>query len=156
MLAILQVAQRREHESSLTCAKNTLLTISVFLTTASTAISADEPLIFPALEATIDCLQDLGLAKVAAGCLRSLLLTSPPKSETDEAIARYLFPRLIIFITDDTQTLDPENARTVVAQALTAFVALYADDDADDRAAAAMSLVLPALLLRAQVGGKET
>ncbi|KAL9026036.1 MAG: hypothetical protein Q9196_005238 [Gyalolechia fulgens] len=152
LLAILNVAQRREHESSLACAKNTLLTISVLLTTGLTALTADEPLVFAALEATLDCLQDLGLAKFAAGCLRSLLL-STSKQEADEAIKRCLFPRLVVFVTN-TQDPDPENARTVIMQALTAFVALYVDDL--DKAAAAMSAVLPALLLRAQGGGKDT
>ncbi|KAL8922563.1 MAG: hypothetical protein Q9208_005066 [Pyrenodesmia sp. 3 TL-2023] len=150
LLAILGIAQRRENESSLACAKNTLLSISVLLTAASSALTADEPLILAALEATLDCLQDLGLAKVAAGCLRSLLLTSP-KNETDEAVARYLLPRLLIFITS-TRGPDPENARALMAQALTAFVGLHVEDT--DRASAAMSLVLPALLLRGQSGGK--
>ncbi|KAL8994660.1 MAG: hypothetical protein Q9188_007003 [Gyalolechia gomerana] len=152
LLAILDVAQRRGHESSLACAKNTLLTISVLLTTASTALAADEPLVFAALEATVDCLQDLGLAKVAASCLRSLLLMTS-KHEPEEAIKRYLLPHLVVFVTN-TQEPDPENARTLIAQALTALVALFADDV--DKAAAAMSLVLPALLLRAQGGGKDT
>lgn len=151
LLAILNVAQRREHESSLACAKNTLLTISILLTTASSVIPAEEPLVISALEATLDCLQDLGLVKVAAGCLRSLLLINP-KSKTDEAIARYLLPRLLIFVAN-TQDPDPENSRALIAQALTAFVTCYADDN--DTAAAAMSLVLPALLLRAQAMGKE-
>lgn len=151
LLTILGIAQRREHESSLACAKNTLLSISVLLTSASSALPADEPLILAALEATLDCLQDLGLAKVAAGCLRSLLLNHS-KNETDEVVARYLLPRILIFITN-TQDPDPENARALMAQALTAFVGLYVDDT--DRACAAMSLVLPALLLRAQSGGKD-
>lgn len=151
LLAILSVAQRREHESSLACAKNTLLSISIFLTTASSAIPAGESLVFSALESQLDCLQDIGLAKVAAGCLRSLLLTTP-KYETDEAVALYLFPRLIAFVTN-TQKPDPENARTIVAQALTAFAALYAEDE--KRAAAAMGTVLPVLLYRAKMGGKD-
>ncbi|KAL9602827.1 MAG: hypothetical protein Q9219_001522 [cf. Caloplaca sp. 3 TL-2023] len=153
MLAVLNVAQRREHERSLSCAKNTLLAISIMLTTASTAISPDEPLIFAALEAMMDCLQDLGLAKVAAGCLRSILL-SMPKNEKDEAITGFLLPRLLLFITK-IESPDPESVRTMVAQTLTAFVALYDDDEAE-KAAAAMSMVLPALLLRAQSGGQET
>ncbi|KAI4263605.1 MAG: hypothetical protein L6R42_001258 [Xanthoria sp. 1 TBL-2021] len=155
LLAILGIAQRREHESSLACAKNTLLTTSILLTTASSVIAADEPLVFAALEATLDCLQDLGLAKVAAGCLRSLLLTNP-KSEIDEAIARYLFPRLVATVTTPAAAAaadpDSENAKTIIAQALTAFVALHANDE--HKAAAAMAIVLPTLLYRAKVDGE--
>ncbi|KAI4267598.1 MAG: hypothetical protein L6R38_008194, partial [Xanthoria sp. 2 TBL-2021] len=154
LLAILGVAQRREHESSLACAKNTLLTTSILLTTASSVIASDEALVFAALEATLDCLQDLGLAKVAAGCLRSLLLMNP-KHETDEGIARYLFPRLVATITTPAAAAanpDSENAKTIIAQALTAFVALHANDE--NKAAAAMAVVLPALLFRARVDGE--
>ncbi|KAL8847335.1 MAG: hypothetical protein Q9221_007618 [Calogaya cf. arnoldii] len=157
LLAILGVAQRREHESSLACAKNTLLTTSVMLTTASSVIASDEPLVFAALEATLECLQDLGLANVAAGCLRSLLLTNP-KNETDEAIARYLFPRLVAITTTPVAARataadpDTENAKAMIAQALMAFVALYANDES--RAAAAMAVVLPALLCRAKIFGE--
>ncbi|KAL8696538.1 MAG: hypothetical protein Q9201_007611, partial [Fulgogasparrea decipioides] len=136
LLVILNVAQRREHESSLSCAKNTLLATSIFLTTASRAIPVDEPLVFAALEAQLDCLQDLGLAKVAVGCLRSLLLTNP-KNETDEAIARYLFPRLVVFITKPQES-DPEHAQALVAQALTAFVGIYVGDE--QKAAAVMGI----------------
>ncbi|KAL8863455.1 MAG: hypothetical protein Q9178_000136 [Gyalolechia marmorata] len=158
LLTILDVAQRREHESSLACAKNTLLTTSILLTTASSVIPRDEPLIFAALEATLDCLQDLGLAKVAAGCLRSLLLSNP-KNETDEAVARYLLPRLITFVTtpsssptaEATANPDTDAAKSSIVQALVAFVNLYAGDE--QRAAAAMSIVLPTLLYRARVMG---
>ncbi|KAI4250726.1 MAG: hypothetical protein LQ352_005276, partial [Teloschistes flavicans] len=153
LLAILNVAQRREHESSLPCAKSILLTISVILSTASDAISPDEPLLYSALDSTIDCLKDLGLAKVAASCLRSLLLMSSKNDETGEAIKRYTFPRLVVFIANPSEEQDPENAKGLVAQALTAFVATAYRDDAG-RAATAMAMVLPALLCRAQVGGK--
>ncbi|KAL8734547.1 MAG: hypothetical protein Q9166_001447 [cf. Caloplaca sp. 2 TL-2023] len=153
LLAVLNVAQKREHESSLACAKNTLLTTSILLTTASSVLLADEPLLFAALEALIDCLQDLGLARVAAGCLRSLLLTTP-KSETDEGVAHYLFPRLIAFVTTTTQdNPDSENAKAIVVQALTALVTLYAANE--NQAAAAMAIVLPTLLYRAQMGGRD-
>ena len=160
LLAILGIAQRREHDSSLACAKNTLLSTSILLTTASSVIASDEALVFAALEATLDCLQDLGLAKVAAGCLRSLLLANS-KNETAEAIARYLFPRLIAIITTPaaadaaatvaTANPDSETAKTTIAQALTAFVALHATNE--HQAAAAMAVVLPALLYRARVDG---
>ncbi|KAL8687967.1 MAG: hypothetical protein Q9218_006000, partial [Villophora microphyllina] len=153
LLAILNVAQRREHESSLSCAKSTLLTISVILTAASSTIDPDEPLLSAALGATLDCLHDLGLAKVAANCLRSLLLT-PPKNETGEAVVRFLLPRLLVFMSKspEGEGRDSEDAKGLVAQTLASFVATTYRDDAG-RAAAAMAVVLPALLRRAQVGG---
>ncbi|KAL8977408.1 MAG: hypothetical protein Q9205_006784, partial [Flavoplaca limonia] len=157
LLAILGMAQRREHESSLACAKNTLLTSSIILTTASNVFASGEHIVFAALESILDCLQDLGLAKVAAGCLRSLLLTNP-KNEMDEAVARYLFPRLVIFVATPAEAAataanpDSESAKAIIAQTLTAFVALYTNDNR--KAAAAMAVVLPTLLYRAKLNGE--
>ena len=148
-LSILSHAQRREVETSLPCAKNTLLACTILLTTASRSLLPNDPLIFRALDAMLDCLQDLGLAKVVASCLRSLLVTSP-KSETDEAIARYLLPHLLRF-TADTELPDPENVRTFIVHALTSFVATTSGQ----ASSAAMCVLVPILLGRAVVEGKE-
>ncbi|KAL9584942.1 MAG: hypothetical protein Q9203_004455 [Teloschistes exilis] len=145
LLAILNMAQRREHESSLACAKSVLLTISVVLTTASDAIPADEPLLYSSLDSMLDCLKDLGLAKVAASCLRSLLLTPSSKKNDDdesgEAIKRYVFPRLVVFVANRSDEQDPENARGLGAQALTAFVTAATSGGSGDGGGAAGTLV---------------
>ena len=142
-LSILTNAQRRETEVSLPCAKNTLLACTILLTTASRAFTPNDALLIRLLDEMLDCLQDLGLAKVAAGCLRSILHVSP-KNLTDEAVAHYIFPRLVKF-TVDTSEPDPENARSLTAHALTMFTKTL--DSA--RAAAAFSIIVPMLLARA-------
>ena len=142
-LSILSNAQRRESDASLPCAKNTLLASTILLTTASRAFAPNDPLITRLLDEILDCLQDLGLAKVATGCLRSLLIITP-KSSTDEAIARYVFPRLIKFTVDNSEP-DPENARSLTAHALTSFTTTLDSSYAP----AALSVVLPMLLSRA-------
>ena len=148
-LVILNHAQRRESESSLPCAKNTLLAITILLTTASKALATDDPLIARALDAIRDCLQDLGLAKVAANCLRSLLLLSP-NNTTDESIAKYIFPHLIHF-TVDTGLQDPDQARPIVAHTLTTF----ASTASEDTAPAVFCVLLPVLLTRAAAEGSS-
>lgn len=148
-LSILAHAQRREVETSLPCAKNTLLACTILLTTASRSLVRNDPLVIRAIDAMLDCLQDLGLAKVVASCLRSLLMVSP-KNETDEAIARYLFPHLLRF-TADTELPDPENARSLTAHALTSFVATTSGQSSS----AAMCIVIPMLLTRAAAEGKS-
>ena len=80
---------------------------------------------------------------MAANCARSLLLPQSPTA-ADQSIARYLIPRLIAFATN-TDPEDPESARSLVAQALTAYVATVPAE----RAPFAMALVLPTLLARA-------
>lgn len=146
-LTILAHAQRRESESSVPCARNTILACTILLTTASNILSPSDPLLYRALDDMLDCLSDLGLSKVTANCLRSVLAVSP-RNETDEAIGRYLFPHLVRF-TIDIEAQDPENARSLTAQALTSFVAT----NSGEICSAAMSVVIPVLLTRAAVGG---
>lgn len=61
---------------------------------------------------------------------------------------RHLLPSLVKFITS-TDSSDPENARAMIAQSLTAFVGTLAQD----KRAAAMALVVPTLLVRAESEG---
>lgn len=147
-LSILSHAQRRESETSLPCAKNTLLACTILLTNACRSLAPNDPLITHTLDEMLGCLQDLGLAKVVASCLRSLVMVSP-KSETDESIARYLFPHLLRF-TADTELPDPENARSLTAHALTSFVTTTSGDGSS----AAMCIIIPMLLTRASAEGK--
>jgi hypothetical protein len=152
-LTTLTIAQRRESESSLPCAKNTLLAITILLTTGGHLLPPQDPAIPRVLNELLDCLQDVGLANVAAGCIRSILLTSTPRSPTDDLIARYLLPRLIAFLVGcplETGEIpsDPENSRTVIARTLVSYVAspIFAASELPT----ALSLVMSALLARAK------
>ncbi|EHL03804.1 hypothetical protein M7I_0087 [Glarea lozoyensis 74030] len=118
-LSIYLNAQKRETEASLPCVKNTLLASTLLLTSGKNYMSASEPLVARFLEEVVDCLSDRMTAKVAANCIRSLLLQSP-KTPADQSIARFLLPRLIAFVT--TETEDPENARSLVSHALSTYV----------------------------------
>ncbi|KAJ5825812.1 hypothetical protein N7474_002950 [Penicillium riverlandense] len=151
-LTILTIAQRRESETSLPCAKNTLLAITFLLTAGGHVIPSNDPVIVRVLNELLDCLQDIGLATVAAGCIRSILLKPHPRSTTDEVIARYLTPRLIAFLIGcplDSGEIpnDPENSRSVVARTLVSCVtnATFSSTELPT----AVSLVVSALLARA-------
>ena len=94
---------------------------------------------------------------MAANCIRSLLLTPSP-TPADHSIARYLFPRLIAFVTD-TNPEDPVGARAIVAQTLTQYVASLPQSqrpDGEKRLAAGMGLVVAALLARARGDGEPS
>ena len=154
-LSILGNAQRRESEASLPCAKNTLLAMTILLTTASRSLPPTSPLITKVLDEMLDCLGDVGLAKVSAGCLRSLLL-NPSKSETGEVVAVHLIPRRLHFITD-VQHPDPEEVGPILTQALTSFASSFTSSSSSiDAQAAAYCLVLPAILHRAANEGKAS
>ncbi|KAI9879672.1 MAG: hypothetical protein M1830_007779 [Pleopsidium flavum] len=142
-LLILSNAQKREIEASLPCAKNMLLASTILLTSSTSVLPPSDPLITHLLTEMLDCLHDIGLAKVAANCIRSLLLIAP-KSPTDQATGRHLLLRLLAFVTK-TSSEDPENARALIAHALTSFVATLSAEQIPT----ALTLVIPALLSRA-------
>ena len=145
LLAIMSQAQRRENEYALPCAKNTLLAMSVLLTSGGAMIEPNDDLILRAAEELLDCLQDVGLAKVAANCIR-LLLSHQPKPASTEAISRMLWIGIVQFLTnepDEGETHDPENVTPSLSRSLViATVSLGSRSGK----VAAMSLLVPCLL----------
>jgi len=142
MLTTLSIAQRRENDYAITCAKNTLLSMTIVLTTASSVIPPNDRLVNRATSELLDCLQDVGLAKIAAGCVRSLLLAHP-KTACEERVARLCWPRLVAFVSDPA-TDDPEGVKPVLVQALVAAVVTLKGLGRT----AAMSILVPVLLTR--------
>lgn len=88
-------------------------------------------------------------ARIAANCVRSLLLQAKPTA-ADASIARYLLPRLVSFVTT-VEPEDPERARSLLAHTL----CLYVGTLQAERRRAAMSLVVPALMARATGEGED-
>ncbi|CAK7263994.1 hypothetical protein SEPCBS57363_000846 [Sporothrix epigloea] len=151
-LSVYLKAQKREESTSLTCVKNTLLAITVLFTAGHNNLSTTDPLVVRFFDELIDCLHDRMTAKIAANCCRSLLLHTRTTA-ADQSVGRYLLPRLLAFVAN-VEPQDPEGARNLVAQTLTAFVAraaAQATTAEDDRTSVsvATALVLPALLARA-------
>ncbi|KAJ5147876.1 hypothetical protein N7526_001228 [Penicillium atrosanguineum] len=156
-LNILTIAQRREADSSMACAKNTLLAITFLLTAGGHVLPPQDPVINRVLDELLDCLHDVGLATVAASCLRSILLKPSPRYMTDDVVSRYLIPRLIAFlvgcpIDGGDIPSDPENSRTVIARTLVSCVSNATFSPAEMPTAA--SLVMSALLARAKREGQ--
>ncbi|OTA94498.1 hypothetical protein M434DRAFT_394646 [Hypoxylon sp. CO27-5] len=148
-LSIYLNAQKREAPTSLQCVKNCLLAITILFTGGSNRLAAGDRLVTKYLDEVVDCLTDRMTAKIAANCIRSLLL-QPSPTPADQSIARYLLPRLIAFVVD-TEPEDPEDARKLVAQTLTQYVASLGSGHSQ----IAMSVVVPALLSRAASEGAE-
>lgn len=147
---ILAVAQRRETEASLPCARNTLIAATMILTSGAEILPVRDELVFRTLDDMLDCIADVGLGKTAANCLRSLLMVEN-KSETGQAIAAYIMPRLLRFLLDDRQK-DPEGSRNVSIQAMSA----YAGTVDPDQALALLCVLVPGILQRARLDGKES
>ncbi|KAF4585721.1 heat repeat protein [Ophiocordyceps camponoti-floridani] len=142
-LSIYLHAQRREEPTSLACVKNCLLATTILLTSGKNVLPATDALVSRYLDELLDCLTDRMTAKMAANCIRSLLL-QPDPTAADLSIARSLFPRLISLASDSTAD-DPEQARPLVSHTL----CLYASSLQGPRRTAAMTLVIPMLLSRA-------
>ncbi|KAK4044717.1 Pof6 interactor protein 1 [Parachaetomium inaequale] len=149
-LSIYLHAQKREAPTSLTCVKNCLLALTILFTGGTNHLPASEPLVARFLEEVLDCLTDRMTAKIAASCIRTLLL-QPHPTPADQSLARHLLPRLLAFVTD-TDPEDPEGARGLVAHALCGYVGTLSGSGS---APVAMALVLPALLARALSEGRE-
>lgn len=144
MLQTLTIAQRRENDFSIVCAKNTLLSITILFTTASSVIPPTNKCVIQSMNELLDTLQDVGLAKISAGCVRSLLLT-PSKTACDEAISRLLWPHILQFVMN-TSAEDPEVVKTILMSSLVSSVSTLAYAGAH---VAAMALLIPCLLDRA-------
>ncbi|KAH7251957.1 armadillo-type protein [Fusarium tricinctum] len=148
-LSIYLNAQKREVPQSLICVKNCLLATTILFTSGQNHLPASEAPVARYLDELVDCLTDRMTAKIAANCIRSLLL-QPSSTSADLSIARYLFPRLTAFVTD-TDPEDPENARALVAHTL----CQYAVTIDKGRRLAAITVVIPTLMARATAEGED-
>ncbi|KAJ5519223.1 Armadillo-like helical [Penicillium expansum] len=148
-----------ENRISLSLAPKTLSSPSLSsLTAGAHVIPPQEPVLIRVLDEFLDCLQDVGLATVAASCLRSILVKPGSRSVTDEVIARYLIPRLIAFMVacpldNGDIPSDPENSRTVVARTLVSCISNTTFSTSE--LPAATSLIMSALLARAKREGES-
>ncbi|KAI6785730.1 putative heat repeat protein [Emericellopsis cladophorae] len=147
-LSIYLNAQKREAHNSLLCVRNCLLASTILFTSGENHMPATDPLVARYLDEVLDCLTDRMTAKIAANCIRSLLV-QPTRTAADESIARYLFPRLIAFVTD-AESEDPERARSLVSTSLCQFVTTVDKS----RVSPAMALLIPTLLARTTIEGE--
>ncbi|KEZ42926.1 hypothetical protein SAPIO_CDS5372 [Scedosporium apiospermum] len=159
-LTIYLKAQRREEQTSLTCVRNCLLASTILFTggaqVGGNCLPATDGVVARYLEELLDCLTDRMTAKMAANCIRSLLL-QPSPTPADHSIARYLFPRLVTFVTN-TEPEDPEQARALVARTLANYVGSLRQQQnpqSQNRLTAGVTLVVSTLLARASGEGED-
>jgi HEAT repeat-containing protein 5 len=144
MLIILKNAQKRETEASLPCEKNTLLTITVLLSAAPRDIAEDHPLLARFLAELCDCLDGPKTSKVAAGCLRTLLLAGISPA--------VLVQRAISFLLDPADLEGVIESRALMAQTLT----MYAAKVPRERQAGMVAMLMNVFLERAELEGEKT
>jgi HEAT repeat-containing protein 5 len=145
-LNILFKAQLRETEAAIPCEKNTLLTITILITTAGNVFDAADPLLEKFAKELNNCLNSRIPNKVAASCAQSLLL-APKKSPAESAFSILLLPYLLSFIAEEPAQEGFEEARSIVTRTLSAFPTSAAVPS--DKVSIALALVIPTLLARA-------
>lgn len=161
-LTILKTAQRREVFASLLCEKNTLLASTILLTSSATLFSAQDPILESFVDELMECLNNTSTTKVSAGLSRSLLLLPFQLSKADKKadisapamISSLLLPRLLDFLINlsDDPVEGSEETRPLISQVLTSF-AVASPSMTQKRVA--YGVVMPALLQRANIEGKE-
>ncbi|GAB7366071.1 hypothetical protein MBLNU230_g7638t1 [Neophaeotheca triangularis] len=152
MLIVIKNAQKRESDASLPCEKNALLASTILLSSAPGvfgAVSDPESINLTTRFSTVlcDCLDARMTSRIAAGCLRSLLLT-----QLAPTAKRQLLTQAIAFVSQPGET-DPEafaQSKPLMAQTLV----MFASKQPVESRAPTISLVMATLLARAEVGGK--
>ena len=147
-LVILKNAQKREFEASLPCEKNTILAGTMLITSANTAFEANDPVLLRFVTELTECLDNPMTTKMAAGCVRTLLVV-PIRGAAHPAILSRLLARLVTFITAPSDLEGIEQSRTIIAQSLTTALSSLPTE----KKLAGFALLIPTLLARAQ---KET
>ncbi|EME47591.1 hypothetical protein DOTSEDRAFT_41967 [Dothistroma septosporum NZE10] len=113
MLTILRNAQKREAEASLPCEKNTLLTMTILLSTAQSLFDGDDPLMLRFIGELRECLTSPMTTKVAAGCYRTLLL--------QDVAPRLTFAHAVNFLLTAPDLEGMAETKPVMAQTLTTY-----------------------------------
>lgn len=154
-LQTLKRAQGREFDAALACEKNVILTITVLLSSASTAFSGDDPLVQRFVEELFDCLGNRMTSKVAAGCCRSLLLL-PKRSLVETSVAAQILPQVLAFLSNPSELEGLDEARSTLSSTLVAFLSTL---QTPKQRLVAAKIIVPALLARARkepTAGAET
>lgn len=142
---ILKNAQKREFEASLPCEKNTILAGTMLITSAKAAFGPEDPTLLRFVTELTECLDNPMTTKMAAGCVRTLLIV-PIRGAAHPAILSRLLPPLVSFLSMPSELEGIDQSRAIIAQSLTtALSSLPAE-----KKPAAFALLIPTLLYRAQ------
>lgn len=172
-LLVLKNAQKREISHALLAEKNTLLAGTMLVTcassaftpssrpsTASTSASGDgndgvgeeEEVLTRFLRELAECLDNVSTTKMAAGCIRSLLLIPASTTNTMVAstIAAKLLPRIVSFVANPSDLEGLDESRAILASTISA----YAIASPSTGKTPLFAVVIPTLLARANREGQ--
>ncbi|KAK3700681.1 hypothetical protein LTR37_015870 [Vermiconidia calcicola] len=144
MKVILRNAQRRETAASLPCEKNTLLAITILLSSAPSDLPDSDPLAVGFAMELCECLEAPMVSRMAAGCVRTLLLAN--------IFTMVLLTRSIAFMITPSELGGLDESKSLIAQTLV----MYAAKLTMNQRPAVIALFIQTLLGRAMQGGPKT
>ncbi|KAF2274230.1 ARM repeat-containing protein [Westerdykella ornata] len=144
-ISILKRAQAREFEAALACEKNTVLALTILISSTTNMFEPNDPVLKRFVDELFDCLGNRMTSKVAAGCCRSLLLL-PKKGAVEMALAAQILPQILSFLANPEYVEGLDETRSLLAGALAAFVGTLTTPEQKHTAA---KIIIPALLARA-------
>lgn len=145
ILGILHIAQRRETDASLPCEKNSLLAATILISTAGKDVfTENDPLLDKFTTELIECLESRMTSRVAAGCIRTLLLAGISE--------RRFLAQAVKFLAQPMDFEGADESRSLMAQTLTAYVPKVTEPGRP----AITALVIMTLLRRAASEGQST
>ncbi|KAK0286536.1 hypothetical protein LTS00_010474 [Friedmanniomyces endolithicus] len=144
MLLVLRNAQKRETSASLQCEKSTLLAITVLLSITVRDIGEEDPLMDRFIGELGESLGAPMTSRVAAGCIRTLLLAGVASAPLVAASTSFLAESVDLEGLEEGRTLTAHTLTTLASRIPTA------------QRPAAVALFTNALLERASKGGPAT
>jgi hypothetical protein len=115
MMMVLRNAQKRETAASLPCEKNTLLAITILLSSAQSVLPDTNAVVKKFGTELCECLESPTTSRVAAGCIRTLLIAGVASNELLSKSASFLVAP------PDLEGMD--EAKIVTAQTLSMYAA---------------------------------
>ncbi|KAI5803154.1 armadillo-type protein [Geopyxis carbonaria] len=106
-------------EVAIPCIRNTLMAATIVVTAGVNILPPNDSQLPALVSHVLSSLTDPSTATIAAQCTRTLVSTNP-KTATDQELIRILLPKLITFVTSPYEPSE-EPAKSAIAQILTHF-----------------------------------
>lgn len=165
-LLVIKNAQKREIEHALLAEKNTLLAATMLVTSASSAFStiasrpssssssssaspSNDDVVTRFLTELCDCLTNRMTTSLAAGCIRSLLLSPYSSSSVSAAMTAHLLPKVFSFLMTPSDLEGIPDSRVL----LTSTLAKFAATSPPSSRVSVFAMTIPVLLVRAKIEG---
>jgi hypothetical protein len=103
---VMLIPARLRGEAAIPCVRNSLMASTIVVTAGVNILPPNDEHLATLCDHIINSLGDSLTLNIAAQCCRTLV-TASPKSATDQELIRYLLPKLIRFVVEETAPFSP-------------------------------------------------